>query len=102
MDDLHDLDRFVRAQDDSYDRAFAEVRSGRKHSHWMWYNFPQIAGLGHSSIARHYAVAGLGEAKAYLAHPVLGPRLRDITAALQCLPTPDARQVFGDVDAMKL
>src|SRR3954471_16739181 len=74
-DDLHDLDRFVEAQAGDYDRALAEIRGGRKRSHWMWYIFPQIDGLGSSPMARRYAIRSLGEAVAYLDHPVLGPRL---------------------------
>ena len=102
MADPFDLDRFVRAQRETYARALAEVRDGAKRSHWMWYVFPQIAGLGHSAMARRFAILGLDEARAFLAHPVLGGRLREITAALGQLPDPDAHSVFGDVDAVKL
>jgi uncharacterized protein (DUF1810 family) len=98
----HDLSRFVSAQEETYARALAEVRAGAKRSHWMWYIFPQIAGLGHSPVAQHYAIADLAEAKAYIAHPVLGERLREITSALADLPTPDAVAVFGGIDAVKL
>jgi uncharacterized protein (DUF1810 family) len=98
----HDLDRFISAQKQTYDGALAEVRAGAKRSHWMWYIFPQIAGLGHSPMAQRYAIADLAEAKAYLAHPVVGDRLREITAALADLSTSDAVAVFGSVDAMKL
>ena len=101
-DDPHDLDRFVVAQNDSYDRALAELRAGRKRSHWMWFVFPQIAGLGHSDMARRYAVRSHAEAAAYLAHPVLGPRLITCVAALQDLPTADPVAVLGAIDAMKL
>ena len=100
--DIHDLDRFLIAQRDTYDRALTEVRSGRKVSHWMWFIFPQIAGLGSSPMARRYAISGKAEAEAYLAHPILGDRLHEITAALQALPEPDAATVFGSIDAMKL
>src|SRR3954466_4903436 len=73
--DPHDLDRFVRAQEQHYEQALAEIRSGRKRSHWMWYIFPQWEGLGSSSMSRRYSIKSLAEAKAYLKHPVLGPRL---------------------------
>ena len=76
-DDPYDLARFVTAQEPVFDRVRAELRRGRKASHWMWFVFPQVAGLGSSSTAQHYAISGLDEARAYLAHPVLGPRLRE-------------------------
>jgi uncharacterized protein (DUF1810 family) len=99
-----DLERFVNAQDGggTYRRAVAELRNGRKASHWMWFIFPQIAGLGHSAMAQAYAISDLAEARAYLAHPVLGPRLiecAEIVAAHQGL---SAEQIFGGIDAMKL
>jgi uncharacterized protein (DUF1810 family) len=75
MEQSADLHRFLEAQADAYDTALAELKRGRKTSHWMWFIFPQIAGLGHSAMARFYAIASLDEARAYLAHPVLGPRL---------------------------
>ena len=98
------LSRFVQAQDEgaTYDQALSELRSGRKRSHWMWFVFPQIAGLGHSEMSRHYAIRGLDEARAYLAHPVLGPRLRECAAVLLELPGSDAVAVFGGIDAQKL
>jgi uncharacterized protein (DUF1810 family) len=98
------LDRFTDAQDDhdTYARALSELRAGRKVSHWMWFVFPQIAGLGHSPTARHFAIGSLDEARAYLAHPVLGPRLLQTSRALTQLSGRTAREVFGDVDAMKL
>jgi len=103
MTDPHHLDRFVRAQAANYDDALAEIRAGAKRSHWMWYVFPQIAGLGQSDMARHYAIGSLDEARAYLEHPVLGARLRACVAALQALPpTADAQAVFGGIDATKL
>jgi uncharacterized protein (DUF1810 family) len=104
MPDPHDLERFVAAQDDrgTYDAALAELRAGRKTSHWMWFVFPQIAGLGHSPMARRYAIASLEEARAYLAHPVLGPRLLEAARALAALTGRSAREVLGDTDAMKL
>ena len=99
-----DLERFVRAQDDggTYQAALAELRAGRKRSHWMWFVFPQVAGLGSSSVARHYAISGLDEARAYLAHPVLGPRLVGAARALTGLPGGDPVAVLGPVDALKL
>ncbi len=100
MDD--DLERFIDAQADSHDRALTEIRNGRKRTHWMWFIFPQIAGLGHSAMAQRFAIRSLDEARAYLAHPVLGQRLRECVAALQALPTSDPVAVFGPVDAMKL
>jgi uncharacterized protein (DUF1810 family) len=100
MDD--DLERFIDAQADSHDRALAEIRNGRKRTHWMWFIFPQIAGLGHSAMAQRFAIRSLDEARAYLAHPVLGQRLRECVAALRALPTSDPVAVFGPVDAMKL
>lgn len=97
-----DLDRFVEAQEGSYDAALAEIRAGNKRSHWMWYVFPQIAGLGHSAMARRYAIGSLAEAKAYLAHPLLGPRLRECVAALDQLAGTSAERLFGGIDAVKL
>ena len=102
--DQGDLARFVTAQDSggTYAQALAELRRGRKTSHWMWFVFPQVAGLGRSSTARFFAVSGLPEAEAYLAHPVLGPRLLECAAALTELAESDPVRVFGPVDAMKL
>ena len=98
-----DLERFVVAQSGGeYERAFAEVRKARKQGHWMWYIFPQIAGLGSSATTRRFAISGLAEAGAYLRHPVIGPRLIEITEALLDLETPSAHAVFGVVDAQKL
>jgi len=104
VDDPFELSRFVTAQDagGTYDTALRELRAGRKTSHWMWFVFPQLAGLGRSSTARHYAVSGPAEARAYLAHPVLGPRLRECAAAVAALPTADPVAVLGSVDAQKL
>ena len=103
-DDQYDLQRFVAAQDagGTYDRAAAELRGGRKSSHWMWFIFPQIAGLGYSPAARTYAITSLDEARAYLAHPVLGARLIECATILTRLPGRSAEQVFGEVDALKL
>jgi uncharacterized protein (DUF1810 family) len=100
-----DLDRFVRAQDErgTYDRALAELRAGRKNSHWMWFVFPQVAGLGHSPTAQAYAIADLAEARAYLHHDVLGPRLLECCRALLDLGDDHtAERVLGGTDAMKL
>lgn len=99
-----DLQRFVDAQDagGTYGRALAELVAGAKRGHWMWFVFPQIAGLGHSSTSRRYAISGLDEARAYLAHPVLGGRLRESAQALLDLPGSDAVAVLGGIDAQKL
>jgi uncharacterized protein (DUF1810 family) len=102
MTDRHELHRFVDAQTDTYAHALSELRAGRKTSHWMWFVFPQVAGLGRSATAQQYAISGLDEARAYLAHPVLGPRLVECAQALTELPGRDAAAVFGPVDAMKL
>lgn len=99
-----DLTRFVTAQDEgrTYDAALRELRAGRKTTHWMWFVFPQVAGLGRSSTAQHFALAGVPHAQAYQAHPVLGPRLRECCQALLSLETADAAAVLGSVDAQKL
>ena len=99
-----ELQRFVDAQDSggTYDQAVAELRRGRKVSHWMWFVFPQIAGLGRSSTAQAYAIADLAEAQAYLAHPVLGPRLLDCARLVAAHADRTAAQIFGGIDAMKL
>jgi len=103
-DDPHDLARFVAAQDDggTYERALAELRRGRKTSHWMWFVFPQVAGLGRSPTARRYAIGSLEEARAYLAHPLLGARLREAAGALLEVHNRSAREILGEVDAVKL
>ena len=104
MDDPYDLERFVAAQNagHTYDHAVGELRRGRKTSHWMWFVFPQIAGLGQSPTSRRYAISSLEEAKAYLRHPVLGPRLRECAALVADSAATTATEIFGDVDAMKL
>jgi uncharacterized protein (DUF1810 family) len=102
VSDDFDLQRFVDAQRDTYDIALAELRAGAKRSHWMWFVFPQIAGLGRSATARHFAISGVAEARAYLAHPVLGPRLAECTQALLDLDSTDAVAVLGSIDAQKL
>jgi uncharacterized protein (DUF1810 family) len=102
---MSDLARFVAAQDanDTYDNALAELRAGRKTSHWMWFVFPQIAGLGRSPTAQRYAIADLEEARSYLAHPVLGPRLRESAEAMLAhAGSLGAFDVLGGIDAMKL
>ena len=97
-----DLERFVTAQEADYHIALAEIRRGSKRSHWMWYIFPQIDGLGHSAMSRRYAIRSLDEARAYLDHPLLGQRYRECVGALQDLTGTTAEQVFGTVDAAKL
>ncbi|WP_299016092.1 DUF1810 domain-containing protein [uncultured Caulobacter sp.] len=99
---MADLSRFVEAQAATYQTALAELRRGRKESHWMWFVFPQIQGLGSSPTARFYAIADLAEAEAYLAHPVLGPRLREVVSVIVALPGDDAHAVFGSPDDLKL
>jgi uncharacterized protein (DUF1810 family) len=104
MDDAYDLERFVEAQDSggTYEAALAELRRGRKTSHWMWFAFPQVAGLGQSATSRRYAIASLAEAQAYLRHPVLGARLATAARVLTERPGGDADQIFGGLDAQKL
>jgi uncharacterized protein (DUF1810 family) len=101
-DDPHDLARFVQAQERDFTRALAEVRNGRKESHWMWYIFPQFVGLGHSSTSRRYAIRSLAEAKAYLSHPILGPRLTECCEAALRVEGRTAHQIFGSPDDLKL
>jgi uncharacterized protein (DUF1810 family) len=98
----YDLGRFVAAQENVYESALAEIRRAAKRSHWMWFIFPQIAGLGHSAMAQRYAIGSLDEAKAYLDHPLLGNRLRTCVSALQDLSGVTAEAVFGDIDTVKL
>ena len=102
MEDRHDLERFVDAQDRIYAQALAEIRSGRKESHWMWFVFPQLAGLGSSWTAQRYAIGGVAEAEAYLRHPVHGPRLQECFAALLGVNGRTAHQIFGSPDDWKL
>lgn len=103
MDTYH-LSRFLTAQNSysQYKTALEEIRNGRKRSHWMWFVFPQLKGLGHSYNADYYGIAGADEARAYWLYPVLGDRLREIMEALLLLNGLSAKQIFGDVDAMKL
>jgi uncharacterized protein (DUF1810 family) len=99
-----DLSRFLDAQDrgGTYEQALAELRAGRKHGHWIWFVFPQVMGLGRSTASQYYAISGLDEARAYLAHPVLGPRLVEASQALLELSGRDPVRVLGSTDAMKL
>ena len=101
-DDPHDLARFVEAQAGEYGQALAEIKAGRKRSHWIWYVFPQIDGLGFSSMSRRYAIKSVDEAKAYLAHPVLGSRLVEICEAALAVEGKSAHDIFGSPDDMKL
>ena len=97
-----DLQRFVDAQSQTYDQALAELRAGRKRTHWMWFVLPQLAGLGRSAMAQRFALRDLDEARAYMAHPMLGWRLVECARALTALDTVDPVEVMGDVDAQKL
>jgi uncharacterized protein (DUF1810 family) len=101
MADPFDLQRFVDAQAPVYEQARRELRAGRKESHWMWFIFPQIAGLGHSPMSIRFAIASLGEAKAYLASPVLGPRLKECATLTLDVEGKTAREIFGSIDEMK-
>lgn len=100
--DKHDLERFVAAQENVYDRALDELRRGCKTSHWMWFVFPQIAGLGYSATSRRYAITSLDEARAYLHHPVLGPRLVKCARVVAETHGRTAEQIFGGIDSQKL
>ena len=100
--DPHNLQRFVIAQAPVFDRVLAELRAGKKRTHWMWFVFPQIAGLGKSSTAKHYAVKSHAEAAAYLAHAELGPRLREAAQASMTVADRSANEIFGDTDEHKL
>lgn len=100
--DPFDLDRFVRAQATDYDRALSELRSGKKRSHWMWYIFPQLEGLGNSPMSRRYSIKSAAEARAYLDHPILGPRLRECAAVVRDIVGRSALEIFGSPDDLKL
>jgi uncharacterized protein (DUF1810 family) len=100
--DAYDLERFVAAQRSAFDQACAELRRGRKTGHWMWFIFPQIAGLGFSATSQRYAIQSLDEACAYLAHPVLGPRLREICGIVCGIESKTAHEIFGSPDDWKL
>ena len=100
--DPHDLKRFVEAQKGSYDEALAELRAGRKQSHWMWYVFPQFAGLGQSSMSSRYSIKSADEARAYLDHRILGPRLLECAEAVLAIENKSASDIFGSPDDVKL
>jgi uncharacterized protein (DUF1810 family) len=101
LDDPYDLNRFLRAQEGVYDRALAELKSGRKRTHWMWYIFPQIDGLGYSATAKHYSVKSIEEARRYLDHPVLGKRLLECTEAVVAIRGGSVSEIFGYPDDLK-
>jgi len=101
-DDPHNLGRFVQAQADDYEQALNEIRSGRKHSHWMWYIFPQFDGLGFSSTSRRYSIKSVAEAEAYLSHPVLGLRLLECAEAVLAVEGRSAFEILGSPDDLKL
>jgi uncharacterized protein (DUF1810 family) len=98
----HDLDRFLAAQQGAYAGALEELRQGRKTGHWIWFVFPQLAGLGRSELSRYYAITSLDEARAYLVHPVLGTRLRECAAAVLATEGRTAVEIFGSIDAVKV
>ncbi len=100
--DPYDLARFVRAQKSDYERALSEIRSGRKRTHWMWYIFPQIDGLAFSATSQYYSIKSIAEAKAYLEHPILGPRLRECAEAAVQVEDRSATEIFGSPDDLKL
>ena len=102
MNDPYDLSRFVRAHEAEYERALKEIQSGRKRSHWMWYIFPQIDGLASSSTSKYYSIKSAGEARAYLEHPILGPRLVACAEAVVGLEGRSAAEIFGSPDDLKL
>lgn len=102
MQDTYNLQRFVDAQAPVFDRVLTELRQGQKQSHWMWFVFPQISGLGRSETARHFALSGLDEARAYLQHPLLGPRLEQCAQIIAPQMQRSARQLFGTPDDLKL
>ena len=100
--DKYNIERFIQAQEDAYSYALEELKAGRKRSHWIWYVFPQLRGLGRSYNSEFYGISGLEEAKAYLEHPVLGQRLREVCEVILGLPTNDTREIFGGIDSRKL
>lgn len=102
MHHKNDIDRFLPPQEAWHDKALAEIRRGHKESHYMWFIFPQLRGLGHSYYSDYYGISGLDETKAYLQHPILGPRLLEITTALLQLPGNDPYIIFGSIDTKKL
>lgn len=102
LTEKYNLFRFLNAQEDTYQVALKELQEGRKRSHWMWYIFPQLKHLGHSYNAKYYGISGIEEATAYLQHPILGQRLREVSTAILNLPTNNANEVFGGIDSLKL
>ena len=102
MNDPYDLNRFVRAQQDDYERALSEITSGQKRTHWMWYIFPQLDGLAFSSTAKRYAIKSVEEARSYLEHPILGPRLLNCAEAVVGVEGRSAAEIFGSPDDLKL
>ncbi len=98
----YDLDRFLKAQESDYAIALAEIKSGKKRSHWMWYVFPQLRGLGRSSTSVFYGIQGMGEAKEFYLHPILGKRLKEITAVFLKLEKTDPKEILGSPDDLKL
>ena len=100
-DDPYDLQRFVSAQDSVLAKVRPQLKNGRKSGHWMWFMFPQIKGLGSSDLARKFAISSLEEAKAYIAHPMLGARLRELTELVNLIQHRSAEEIFGDIDALK-
>lgn len=101
MDDPFDLERFVEAQEPVYETVLAELRAGRKTTHWIWFVFPQAKGLGRSAMSERYGIASLDEARAYLAHPVLGPRLKECTRLVLSHEGVPLEEILGELDAMK-
>ncbi len=99
--DPYNLDRFVQAQASDYEQALDELRAGKKRTHWIWYILPQLQGLGSSEMSAFYAIKSVAEARAYIGHPLLGPRLKECVAAMNALSGVSATQVLGDVDAAK-
>jgi len=99
--DPHQLERFVEAQATVYEQVLAELRAGRKYSHWIWFIFPQIAGLGHSPTAQHYAIGSMDEARAYSEHPILGPRLRECTQVVNQIEGSTIHEILGPPDDLK-
>jgi uncharacterized protein (DUF1810 family) len=102
MNDPYNLQRFVDAQNHVFDDVCSELRAGLKTGHWMWFVFPQIEGLGKSETARHFAISSLAEAGAYLAHPILGPRLRECASLVAAIKNSSAEEIFGEIDSVKL
>ena len=102
MTDTFNLDRFIQAQEKAYPYALNELKEGRKRSHWMWYIFPQLRGLGHSRMSNYYGISGVEEANAYLENPILDQRLREVCKTILGLETNDAKEVFGGIDSLKL